>query len=167
MQIEMRAAAELSPYANNPRHNDAAVAAVAASIRGYGFKVPIVIDNLGVVIAGHTRLKAALQLGLDEVPCIVADDLTPEQVKAFRIADNKVAELAEWDFEKLIGELDALKEVDFDLDATGFSFAEREIVMDRNGVSTGKAKVMKKRTPPSLSTIHTIRKLIQSGDWEE
>lgn len=87
---------ELTPYENNPRQNDAAVDAVAASIKQFGFKVPIVVDANNVIVAGHTRFKAATKLGLDTVPCVVADDLTEEQVKAFRLADNKVGELAEW-----------------------------------------------------------------------
>lgn len=82
---------ELKPYENNPRRNDKAVDAVAASIEQFGFKVPIVIDNDNVIVAGHTRYKAAGKLNMDEVPCIVADDLTPEQIKAFRLADNKTA----------------------------------------------------------------------------
>lgn len=108
---------ELKPYENNPRFNDKAVDAVAASIKEFGFKVPIVIDKDNVIIAGHTRLKAAQKLGLTEVPVIIADDLTEEQVKAFRIADNKVAELAEWDFEKLEMEL---KELNIDMNQFGF-----------------------------------------------
>lgn len=108
---------ELKPYENNPRFNENAVDAVAASIKEFGFKVPIVIDKNNVIIAGHTRLKAAQKLGMTEVPVIVADDLTEEQVKAFRIADNKVAELAEWDFEKLEMEL---KELNIDMNQFGF-----------------------------------------------
>ena len=92
---------ELTPYENNPRNNEAAVAAVAASNENFGFKVPLVIDKNNVIVCGHTRYKAALQLGYDTVPAIRADDLTEEQVQAFRLADNKTAELAEWDFEKL------------------------------------------------------------------
>lgn len=91
----------LIPYANNPRLNDNAVDAVAASIKEFGFKVPIVVDGENVIINGHTRLKAAHKLGLKQVPVIVADDLTPEQVKAFRLADNKTGELAQWDMAKL------------------------------------------------------------------
>ena len=107
----------LTPYHNNPRHNENAVAAVAESIREFGFKVPIVIDSGGVVVTGHTRLKAAESLGMKKVPCIIADDLTPEQIKAFRVADNKVSELAEWDFEKLEQELAGLS---FDMERFGF-----------------------------------------------
>lgn len=108
----------LIPYANNPRLNDNAVDAVAASIKEFGFKVPIVVDGENVIINGHTRLKAAHKLGLKQVPVIVADDLTPEQVKAFRLADNKTSELAEWDIDKLDIELDGIP--DIDMDAFGF-----------------------------------------------
>ena len=103
---------EITPYENNPRNNESAVKAVAASIREFGFKVPIVIDSNGVIIAGHTRHKAALQLGLETVPAIRADDLTDEQVQAFRLADNKTSELAEWDFDKLNAELAQLSGID-------------------------------------------------------
>lgn len=94
--VEMQLS-ELKPYDNNPRHNDVAVQPVANSIKEFGFKVPIVVDADNVIIAGHTRYRAAQQLGLDTVPCIVADDLSPQQVKAFRLADNKVSEFATWD----------------------------------------------------------------------
>lgn len=100
----------LTPYHNNPRNNENAVEPVAESIREFGFKIPIVIDSDGVIIAGHTRHKAAQKIGLKKVPCIVADDLTPEQIKAFRLADNKVSEFATWDLEKLDAELAALSE---------------------------------------------------------
>lgn len=102
----------LIPYANNPRLNDNAVDAVAASIKEFGFKVPIVVDGENVIINGHTRLKAAHKLGLKQVPVIVADDLTPEQVKAFRLADNKTSEFAEWDIDKLQIELEGIDEID-------------------------------------------------------
>ena len=102
----------LIPYANNPRLNDNAVDAVAASIKEFGFKVPIVVDGENVIINGHTRLKAAHKLGLKQVPVIVADDLTPEQVKAFRLADNKTGELAQWDMAKLGIELEGIDEID-------------------------------------------------------
>lgn len=114
---------ELVPYANNPRHNDGAVDAVAESIKEFGFKVPIIIDEDGEIIAGHTRLKASKKLGMEEVPCIVANDLTPEQVKAFRLADNKVGELATWDFELLESELEAIE----NFDMVDFGFDESEI----------------------------------------
>lgn len=111
---------ELKEYENNPRINDGAVAAVAESIKNFGFKVPIIIDKNNVIVAGHTRRKAAEMLGLDVVPCIIADDLTPAQVKAFRVADNKTAELAEWDMDKLNEELNELADIDFDMSAFGF-----------------------------------------------
>lgn len=112
----------LIPYENNPRINDNAVDAVAASIKEFGFKVPIVVDKNNVIVAGHTRLKAAQKLGLEEVPVIVADDLTEEQIKAFRLADNKVSELAEWDFSKLEAELSGLE-----MDMTQFNFDMKEL----------------------------------------
>lgn len=105
MTIKEVKTSDLIPYENNPRNNDNAVEAVANSIRHFGFKVPIVIDKNNVIVAGHTRLKAAEMLGLEKVPCIIADDLTDEQIKAFRLVDNKTAELAEWDFQKLEIEL--------------------------------------------------------------
>lgn len=117
MKIIEKKLSELTPYANNPRLNDGAVDAVMASIKEFKFRVPIIIDKNGVIVAGHTRLKAAQKLGLKTVPCIVADDLTPEQIKAFRLADNKVGELAGWDFEKLDLELEEI-----DLDMTQFGF---------------------------------------------
>ena len=88
---------ELIPYANNPRKNGPAVDKVAASIKEFGFKVPIIIGKDNVIVTGHTRLLAAQKLGLETVPCIIADDLTPAQIKAFRLADNKTAEFSEWD----------------------------------------------------------------------
>lgn len=97
---------KLKPYKNNPRKNDGAVEYVANSIKEFGFKVPIIVDKDYEIIAGHTRLKAANKLGLKEVPIIIADDLTEEQVKAFRLADNKVSEVAEWDFDLLNEELE-------------------------------------------------------------
>lgn len=120
----------LIPYEKNPRRNDQAVDAVAASIREFGFKVPIVVDRDNVVVAGHTRLKAAKRLGLETVPVIVADDLTPEQIKAFRLADNKTAELAEWDLDLLDLELG---EIEMDMEPFGFEMdadADGEAVDD-------------------------------------
>lgn len=121
MQIEYLNIDKVIPYANNPRHNDGeAVDRVAASIKEYGFKNPIIIDKDNVIVAGHTRLKAAKKLNLEEVPIIKADDLTPAQIKAFRLAENKVSEYATWDNELLSIELEGLQELDFDLDLTGF-----------------------------------------------
>ena len=122
MQIEELYTKELIPYSNNPRNNESAVDAVAASIKEFGFKVPIIIDKDNVIVAGHTRLKAALKIGLEKVPCIKADDLTPEQLKAFRLADNKVGELATWDFDKLEEELTELDALDLDFEMSDFGF---------------------------------------------
>ena len=117
MKIVNKNVNDLIPYVNNPRLNDNAVDAVASSIKNYGFKVPIVIDSGNEIVTGHTRLKAAKKIGLEEVPCIIADDLTPEQIKAFRLADNKVGEFADWDFKLLESEFNELKDTDL---FTGF-----------------------------------------------
>ena len=122
MKIKQMRISELKPYPKNPRINDGAVDAVAASIREFGWKQPLVVDKDGVIVAGHTRYKAAQKLGIEEVPVVVADDLTPEQVKAYRLADNKTAELAEWDFEKLDEEL-----AELDLDMSEFGFDDIEM----------------------------------------
>lgn len=120
MEVVNKKIEELIPYVNNPRNNDEAVDAVASSIKNFGFKVPIVVDEKNEIINGHTRLKAAKKLGIKEVPVITADDLTPEQVKAYRIADNKVAEIATWNEELLSIELGELAELDFDMEEFGF-----------------------------------------------
>lgn len=122
MQIIKKNVNELVPYENNPRHNDDAVEYVANSIEQFGFKVPIIIDKDNVIVAGHTRLKAAKKLGMEYVPCILADDLSEEQVRAFRLADNKVGELAGWDFTKRDKELAKI----LDIDMSMFSFKEDE-----------------------------------------
>lgn len=127
LKIVYKKVDELTPYENNPRNNDNAVEAVAKSIKEFGFKVPIVIDKEGVIAAGHTRLKAAKELGLEEVPCIIADDLTPEQVKAFRLADNKVGELAFWDYDLLHKELEEISSSDLDFDISEFGFFDTSI----------------------------------------
>lgn len=112
---------EVRPYEKNPRKNAEAVKYVKASIEKFGFKQPIIVDSNRVIIAGHTRLEAAKSLGMAEVPCIVADDLTDAQVKALRLADNKVAEFAEWDLDLLGGELGELAEIS-DIDMGDFGF---------------------------------------------
>lgn len=114
MEIIYKKIDELERYENNPRDNVAAIPYVANSIAEFGFKVPIVIDENNVIIAGHTRLEAAITLGMDEVPCIVADDLSEEQVRAFRLADNKTHEMSKWDFEMLNDELDDILGIDME-----------------------------------------------------
>lgn len=109
---------DIKPYEKNPRKNDDAVPYVAESIKQFGFKVPIVIDKNNIIVAGHTRYKAAKEIGLKSVPCIIADDLTDEQIKAFRLADNKVAEKAEWDLDLLDDEIEEI----LDIDMTDFGF---------------------------------------------
>src|SRR6516165_12383167 len=116
MLVEMRNVAQIKPYPHNPRRNDHAVAAVAAAIRAFGFRQPLVLDEDSVIVVGSTRYKAALKLGLPEVPVHVATGLTPAQVKAYRIADNKTGEIADWDDELLAQELAELQSIDFDLD---------------------------------------------------
>ena len=113
---------ELVPYARNPRKNDAAVSAVTASIREFGFRNPIILDKNGTVIAGHTRLKAARSLGMKTVPVVWADDLTEEEAAAFRLADNKAQELSYWDFSLLMDELTDIDGID--MEQFGFDYDE-------------------------------------------
>jgi site-specific DNA-methyltransferase (adenine-specific) len=120
MQVELRHVNSITPYPQNPRRNDAAVEAVANSIRAYGFRQPLVVDEQGVIIVGDTRLKAAKKLGLTHVPVHVATGLTPEQIKAYRIADNQTASLATWDDDRLVQELTDLQAADFEMDLLGF-----------------------------------------------
>ncbi|MDU7141450.1 MAG: DNA modification methylase [Anaerococcus vaginalis] len=125
---------ELIPYINNPRNNTNAVNAVASSIKNFGFKNPIVIGEDNEIINGHTRMLAAKKLGLTKVPCILADDLNDEEKKAFRLADNKTSELAEWDFDLLDIELKELDKMDFDFDMSDFGFEELEELEDIEAV---------------------------------
>ncbi len=115
LKIVYKKTDEIIPYENNPRFNDNAVEAVAKSIKEFGFKVPIVIAKDNVIVTGHTRHRSAKLLGLKEVPCVIAEDLTPEQIQAYRIADNKTGEIAEWNFDLLPLEIRELQEADFDL----------------------------------------------------
>ena len=138
MQIVEKKIEEIKPYEKNPRKNDGAVDAVASSIKEFGFKVPVVIDKDNVIVCGHTRYKAAQKLGLQVVPCVVADDLTGEQIKAYRLADNKVSELAEWDIDLLGEELDGIFDIDmsdfgFDLSEEEDAQTEREDLSDKVG----------------------------------
>lgn len=125
MKIEYKNIDEVIPYENNPRHNEEAIEYVANSIQEFGFKVPIIVDKDNVIVTGHTRLKAAQKLGLEKVPVIYADDLTEDQIKAFRIADNKTGEKAGWDLDKLKIELEDLD----NFDMTDFGFGDFELSM--------------------------------------
>jgi DNA modification methylase len=124
MQIDLRNINEITPYERNPRHNKDALAAVVTSLREYGFRQPIVVDRDGVVVCGHTRLLAARELGLERVPVHVATDLTPDQIRAYRIADNQSASLASWDYKLLPLELAELQQANYDLGLLGFSADE-------------------------------------------
>jgi len=119
LQVTTLKTSDLKPYENNPRLNDSAVEAVAKSIKEFGFRQAIVIDETNTIVCGHTRWKAAKKLGIETVPCFVVNDLTEEQIKAYRLADNKTAELAEWDFDLLEIEMDSIDTIDMDL----FGFA--------------------------------------------
>ncbi len=127
MKIIYKNIEDIIPYENNPRHNDNAVEYVANSIKQFGFKVPIIIDKENVIVTGHTRLKAAEKLGMKEVPVIMADDLTEDQIKAFRIADNKVSEYSTWDNERLDLELE-----DINLDMSEFGFEDLDLTVIDN-----------------------------------
>ena len=124
MEIINKKLSELKQYENNPRNNDAAVDGVAASIKEFGFKVPIIIDNNNMIVCGHTRYKAAKKLKLDTVPCIIADDLTEAQIKAFRLADNKVSEKATWNEDLKFLELSEIEPLGIDMLQFGFEDLE-------------------------------------------
>lgn len=152
---------ELVPYENNPRINDNAVEAVANSIREFGFKVPVVIDKDKVIVAGHTRIKAAEMLGMEKVPCIVADDLTPDQIKAFRLVDNKTSELATWDFEKLETELNELAD-EFDMQQFGFDELDFEEGSQDNTQTKDVGGLVEKFIVPPFSVLDT-----RQGYWTD
>lgn len=142
MQIIEKKLADIIPYENNPRKNADAIKYVANSIQEFGFKVPIIIDKENVIVAGHTRAMAAESLGMDTVPCVVADDLTEEQVRAFRLADNKVSEIAEWNLDALDEELEMLG--GFDMSDFGFEELDHgfdEIIEDIQSKYTATVKV--------------------------
>lgn len=128
--IEYVSLDKIIEYINNPRNNEAAVDRVAASIAEFGFNVPLVLDKDNVIITGHTRYKAAKKLKLDKVPCIYAEGLTKAQVKAYRIADNKVSEYASWDKDLLAVELERLEEEAYNLELTGFDMDEIEKMLN-------------------------------------
>lgn len=139
---------DLIPYENNPRINDYAVKKVLESIKEYGFTNPILVDEDLVIIAGHTRREAAILAGLEKVPYIIKDDLTPEQVKAYRIADNKLAELSTWDEEALKAELFELQELDYPLEVMGFTEMDlKDLFEEKEDPKTKKAKEEKTTLP--------------------
>lgn len=139
---------DLIPYENNPRINDYAVKKVLESIKEYGFTNPILVDKALVIIAGHTRREAAILAGLEKVPYIIKDDLTPEQVKAYRIADNKLAELSTWDEEALKAELFELQELDYPLEVMGFTEMDlKDLFEEKEDPKTKRAKEEKTTLP--------------------
>ena len=156
MQIVYKKLDEIKPYEKNPRNNDGAVQYVANSIREFGFKVPIVIDKYGEIVAGHTRYKAAKVLGIETVPCIIADDLSSEQVKAFRLADNKTGELALWDDDLLKIELDGLLD-DFDMADFGFD-------LDLDGILEDEKEIEEDEIPEKAETRCKLGDLWQLGE---
>lgn len=167
LKIVYRKVDELIPYEKNPRRNDAAVDPVANSIKEFGFKIPIVLDENDVIVSGHTRLRAAKKLGLKEVPTIVANDLTEEQVKAFRIADNKTAEKSIWDIGLLVGELQDLA-LDFDFSDFGFSDFEIASLTDDGAPETYDNELIEKYTVPEEDLLQRKRIIITyTGEEQE
>ena len=159
--IVMLPVSEVRPYEKNPRKNAEAVKYVRASIEKFGFKQPIVIDSNRVIISGHTRLEAAKSLGMDEVPCIVADDLTEAQAKALRLADNKVAEFSEWEMNLLGGELGELAEIsDIDMGDFGFDLTE----FDNIGMDAEEKEVVEDEVPEEVEPVCKKGDLWQLGE---
>lgn len=159
MKVVNIAIDNIKPYSKNPRINDNAVDYVARSIKEFGFKVPIVIDKNNVIVAGHTRYKASKQLRLKEVPCIVADDLTSEQIKAFRLADNKVSEFADWDIDLLNDELDDITNIDM----SDFGFDELiDDIKNVDSVEDEKNSLADRFLVPPFSIIDT-----RKGEWQK
>ena len=167
MKITMMDVAHIVPYECNPRIiSEAAVDAVAASIRQFGFRQPIVVDTNNVIIAGHTRYKAALKLGLKKVPVHVATDLTPEQIKAYRIADNKTAEISDWNYDLLPIELAELQEADYDLNLISFDPHEVARLLGDNLPPQKYTKLIRgliykprMANPPAVSSLYNDAKL--------
>lgn len=150
MNIVEKQISEIKPYEKNPRRNEKAIDLVVNSIKEFGFKQPIVIDENNVIICGHTRYQASKKLQMKELPCIIADDLTDEQIKAFRLADNKVSEFSEWDMELLN---DELLDLDLDMDMFGFGFEDDE-----------KIKEPKERDDLSDKVAETYEVIIECAD---
>lgn len=166
MNVIMMNLSDLTPYDKNPRKNDDAVKYVKASIKEFGFKIPIIIDKDNVIIAGHTRYKASKELNIKEVPCIVADDLTDEQIKAFRLADNKVGEVATWDDDLLNEELSDIFEIDMSLfdfeDDLEPNFDELEREVEENETLT--IKIVFKTYDDWLKKEDELRKLVNDSN---
>ena len=166
MQIINMKLSEIHPYEKNPRFNEDAVESVANSIQKFGFRSPIVVDKDHVIICGHTRFKAAQSLGLDEVPVVIAADLTPEQVQAYRIADNKTGEIAEWNYELLPLEIKELQEANFDLSLLGFDTEELDKLLNgeqENTISDGETDA---DTVPEVpeEAVSRLGEIYQLGD---
>lgn len=163
MQVEQRPLSEITPYEQNPRRNDGAVKAVADSIREFGFRQPIVVDPQGVIVVGHTRWKAARELKLETVPVHVAHDLTPEQARAYRLADNKTNELAEWDDDLLAEEIKSLLDDDYEVDALGFGEDEISSLLDDSPT----VKPLDTQAPPKMTWVLIGIPTVQFGDISE
>ena len=165
MKVKNFDISEIHPYENNPRINDYAVEKVAESIQRYGFKVPVVIDKNNVIITGHTRVKACEILGITKIPCVIADDLTEEQVKEFRLVDNKVSEYATWDFEALNLELSDCADLT-DFDFPDFSInddpteEELDILLEDN-IKTSPAKKHEPQIPADTTPAGIPASVIQ------
>lgn len=165
MKVVYKLLTEIMPYENNPRNNAEAVGPVAASIREFGFKVPVVIDKAGIIVTGHTRYKAAQLMGMEKVPCIVADDLTPEKIRAFRLADNRTGELAEWDAETLEKELADLIAFDFDMSQFGFDeavFDQGPAASDDQYTGDANGPLIERYVVPPFSVLDT-----RKGYWQK
>jgi ParB-like chromosome segregation protein Spo0J len=171
MEVINKKVDELVPYEKNPRVNHQAVNEVAKSIREFGFKVPVIVDEDNILVAGHTRVEACKRLGIEEVPAIVADDLSDEQIKAFRIMDNKSAQYSEWDYELLLEEIADLDELDYDIDLTGFKDVELDEIMEE--LAKSQQKEMEEEKPEiefsdELLEEHqyVVLKFDNSMDWQ-
>lgn len=162
MQVQQMSIHEIVPYENNARFNDEAVDYVKNSIKEFGFQQPIVVDKENVIIAGHTRYKAAREIGMKTVPTIVADDLTEEQVKAYRLADNKTGEIAEWDFDKLLVELQDLElNSELDMSDFGFDLNTQEEIEEAEQVEEAKTSLNENFIVPHFSVIDLRKGYVQ------
>jgi ParB-like chromosome segregation protein Spo0J len=157
MKITMEPIASIRPYPSNPRKNKTAIIKLARILSEVGFRQPIVVDSDRVIIAGHTRLEAAKRLGMKEVPVHIATDMSPEQVKAWRIADNRVGQEAEWDTELLKIEIGELVDMDFDTDFLGFDEDRVDDHSGRRGLHDRAGRAERGRVRPRHSLQHPIR----------